>query len=427
MLQIKLRLALINAVPRGHILFRAFHSANDHIQSLDLYQGSRLLLALRNIISEHIVNARRPYVQMAKLISRDLVQVANLDAVQVHSAVFKMQRSIQLLVRLGQNDAEAILVSDFIKIMLRHSSPAVRDTMKAARAGVGSHAPRSLFSLQASLLAYMPTHSMDESPTVHFILPDKQHYSHEAAQVHRAAPQVGSRDGIHHSPQHDTGSTLLEGVRSCFQAQYITSGSRRPDVNAACDKVSAAQYHTHPSIVNNDVDDSVLETSSLQSQKSTKEQLRPINVVVSTIALFSGLIGIFCFWFLCLQDDDQENVYHFIMSDWRLPALPSLSTLLPCPIHQQYLVRCLYLLVVMFLFIAPHTEAVSLTRIVTAHDCSLFHHNFCKKCHAAILDSLSSQEVSCACSMTVQQPFQYPRHLDSVLQVPVTACLWPSA
>ena len=188
LLQIKLRLALINAVPRGHILFRAFHSANDHIQSLDLYQGSRLLLALRNIISEHIVDARRPYVQMAKLIPRDLVQVADLDAVQVHSAVFKMQRSIQLLVRLGQNDAEAILVSDFIKIMLRHSSPAVRDTMKAARAGVGSHAQRSLFSLQASLLAYMPTQSMDESPTVHFILPDKQLYSHEEAQVHRAAP-----------------------------------------------------------------------------------------------------------------------------------------------------------------------------------------------------------------------------------------------
>jgi hypothetical protein len=48
--QTSLRLAILSAIPDGHPLFDHLQGLHKGIGAADLYQGSRLLLALRNII-----------------------------------------------------------------------------------------------------------------------------------------------------------------------------------------------------------------------------------------------------------------------------------------------------------------------------------------------------------------------------------------
>ena len=111
--QISLRRALLTAVPDGHPLFYALQSINKGIGAADLYQGSRLLLALRDIISTHLRSDRPKFSTAAMQISRELVENSDASPSQFHDASFLLEKHIGVLVLAGQVNAEQEFVTDF--------------------------------------------------------------------------------------------------------------------------------------------------------------------------------------------------------------------------------------------------------------------------------------------------------------------------
>jgi hypothetical protein len=159
--QISLRRAILSAFPDGHPLFSAWHGIDKGIGSADLYQGSRLLLAVRDLVSNHLRN-NRPKLSAATMnISRELVENSDASSTQLHDAIFLLEKYIGVLILAGQANAEQEYVTDFIDQMLQHTKPAIRDSVKEAALGFAAHAPNSIPSLRASGFHHVPIRAVD--------------------------------------------------------------------------------------------------------------------------------------------------------------------------------------------------------------------------------------------------------------------------
>ena len=161
--QISLRRAILSAFPDGHPLNYAVHGINKGIGAADLYQGSRLLLGVRTIISKFLSKDRPKLSTAALKISRELVENSDASSTQLHDSIFLLEKYVGVLFLAGQVDAEQEYVSDFIEQMLQHTTPAILDSVKAAALGFATHAPYSLASLRASILHHLPIHSASDN------------------------------------------------------------------------------------------------------------------------------------------------------------------------------------------------------------------------------------------------------------------------
>ena len=92
--QILLRRAILSAVPDGHPLFYPLQVINKGIGAAYLYQGSRLLLALRDIISNLLRSNRSKFSTAAIRISRELVENSDASPTQLHDAIFLLEKDI---------------------------------------------------------------------------------------------------------------------------------------------------------------------------------------------------------------------------------------------------------------------------------------------------------------------------------------------
>jgi hypothetical protein len=161
--QISFRRALLSAVPEGHPLYYPLQGVNKGIGAADLYQGSRLFLAVRDIIFNLLRSDRPKFSTAAMQISRELVENSDASPTQLHDAIFLLEKHIGVLVLAGQVNAEQEYVTDFIEQMLQHTKPAIRDSVKDAALGFATHAPNSFASLRASVLHHVPIRSVDIS------------------------------------------------------------------------------------------------------------------------------------------------------------------------------------------------------------------------------------------------------------------------
>jgi hypothetical protein len=121
--QISLRRALLDAFPEGHSLYYRVQSVNKAIGAADLYQGSRLLLALREIVAAQTRSERPIFSNAAMRISRELVTLSDASATQFHEAIFLLEKHINILSLVGHAHAEQEFVTDFIEQMLHHPKP----------------------------------------------------------------------------------------------------------------------------------------------------------------------------------------------------------------------------------------------------------------------------------------------------------------
>ena len=112
--QISLRRALLDAFPEGHSLYYRVQSVNKAIGAADLYQGCRLLFALREIVAAQTRSDGPTFSNVAMRIFRELVALSDASATQFHDASFLLE-SISIFspwwVMLMQNNNLLLILS----------------------------------------------------------------------------------------------------------------------------------------------------------------------------------------------------------------------------------------------------------------------------------------------------------------------------